>query len=246
MKIKELSRPATLDEAYGQLKENDKAVILGGGVFLKLQQRTIPLVIDLAQLGLDKIELTPDGCMIGAMVTLRQVEIDDRLPDALRHCVRQIGGIALRNLATLGGSVMGRYPFSDVMTVLLALNANLHFHKSGKMPVQHFADKGLNEADILVGISIPHVKGSLFSAYKPVYTDFSLVNFAISKSEKYTISFGAAPGRAKRIEMEALADLELILSSFTFGDDRRASGDYRRALAQSMLEDACKEAKEWK
>jgi len=246
MKIKELSRPQSIEEAYIQLKEHEKSVVLGGGVFLKLQNRMIPFVIDLSQLGLDTIEERQDGYVIGAMATLRQLETDRRLPDAIRGCVRQIGGIALRNLATVGGSVMGRYPFSDVMTALVAMNATLEFHHKGHFSAQDFADKGLGEADILVRIHIPHAIGSLFAAAKPVYTDFSLVNLAISKAENFRVSIGATPAHAKTITSASLDDRDTILASFAFSDDRRASGEYRKALAKAMLEDACKEAKKWK
>lgn len=246
MKIKELSSPQSLEEAYMQLRKQEHAVVLGGGVFLKLQRRTIPYVIDLSHLGLNKIEEDAEGYQFGAMVTLRQIEINPLLPDALRECVRQIGGVALRNLATVGGSVMGRYPFSDVMTALMAINATLHFHRRGSMPIQQFADEGLESPDILVQISVPKATGSLFAAYKPVYTDFSLVNLAVSKSKEYTVSIGARPAHAKSIVLATLQNPEGVLDLFTFSDDRRASGAYRRALAKAMLEDALKEAKKWK
>lgn len=246
MKIKEMIYPSAINEAYEQLISQKKATLMGGGMFLRLQHRTIPFVIDLSNLGLNDIEITSTGFTIGAMVTLRQIETHESIPDGLKACVRQIAGVAVRNMATIGGSVVGRYPFSDVLTALVSLNATLTFHKKGTVPIAQFADHGLDAPDILVSITVPKVTNSLFAAYKPVYTDFSLVNLSISKADTYTISIGATPKHAKSVTIEVLSDSRAILDQFDFKTDRRASGQYRRALAKALLEDAFEEAKLWK
>ena len=246
MKIKEYSNPRNIKDAYEQLISREKATIMGGGVFLKLQRRTLPFVIDLSNLGLTDIETTPTGFTIGAMVTLRQIETDASIPDGLRECVKQIAGVAVRNMATVGGSVMGRYPFSDVLTALVALNATLAFYKKGEVPISEFLDQGLEKADILLSISVPKVKHSFFQTYKKVYTDFSLVNLSIAKADTYTVSMGATPKHAKAITLESIDDVRAVLDQFDFQTDRRASAAYRRALAKALLEDAVEEAKKWK
>jgi CO/xanthine dehydrogenase FAD-binding subunit len=246
MKIKEMIYPSDINDAYEQLISRKKATLMGGGMFLRLQHRTIPFVIDLSNLGLNDIEITSTGFTIGAMVTLRQIETNASIPDGLKACVRQIAGVAMRNMATIGGSVVGRYPFSDVLTALVSLNATLTFHKKGVVPIAQFADNGLDAPDILVSITVPKVKNSLFAAYKPVYTDFSLVNLSISKADTYTISMGATPKHAKSVTIEVLSDSRAVLDQFDFKTDQRASGQYRRALAKALLEDAFEEAKLWK
>ena len=69
-------RPATVEEALALLQKNKANRILGGGVWLRLQDRRIPCVIDLSACGLDRIELDDDrgAWRIGAMVTLHQLE----------------------------------------------------------------------------------------------------------------------------------------------------------------------------
>ena len=65
------------------------------------------------------------GFSIGAMVTLRQLELHPGLAaytdGAVRESVRHIVGVQLRNLATVGGSIYSRFGFSDVLTMFLAL-----------------------------------------------------------------------------------------------------------------------------
>ena len=60
------------------------------------------------------------------MCTLRQLETNtdlNRYFDGLmREMVRHIVGVQFRNGATVGGSLYGRYGFSDVLTALLVLD----------------------------------------------------------------------------------------------------------------------------
>ena len=89
-------------------------------LWLKMQRNRVDTAIDLSGLGLDQIEETGSEYRLGAMVTLRQLELHpglDRLTQgAMAESVRHIVGVQFRNLATVGGSVFGRFGFSDVLT----------------------------------------------------------------------------------------------------------------------------------
>ena len=79
-----------------------------------------------ARLGLDAIEEDETQFSLGAMVTLRQLEqhpgLNAYTGDAAEKAVRDIVGVQFRNMATVGGSVWGRFGFSDVLTLLLAMD----------------------------------------------------------------------------------------------------------------------------
>ncbi|MCK8060394.1 MULTISPECIES: xanthine dehydrogenase family protein subunit M [unclassified Fusibacter] len=246
MKIKEYVKPIDVAAAYELLISQKNSTLIAGGVFLRLQHRSLPLAIDLQDLGLNKIILSENEITIGAMVTLHEIENNKDIPRALRQSTMQIAGVAVRNMATIGGSVMGRYPFSDILTALLALGAVLRFHRKGDIRIEDFISHGLEEADILLSVGIPLKVKSVFSAFKPVYTDFSLVNCSIAKEYYYTIAFGATPYRAASLVCVDLPSVDLILEHFRFGSDQRAGGVYRHALAKSLLEDALKEVSRWK
>ena len=49
----------------------------------------------------------------------------------MAESVRHIVGVQFRNLATVGGSVFGRFGFSDVLTLLLALEARVVLYRGG-------------------------------------------------------------------------------------------------------------------
>ena len=58
--------------------------------------------------------------------TLRQIEQSEAVKklcgDGIEEAVRHIVGVQFRNQATVGGSIYGRFGFSDVLTAFLALD----------------------------------------------------------------------------------------------------------------------------
>ena len=125
--IREYVRPASLEEAW-TLNQKRTSRVIGGMLWLKMQNAAVGTAIDLSGLGLDKIEETPEGFAVGAMVSLRALEthagLNKYTNGAMREALRHIVGVQFRNTATLGGSVYGRFGFSDVLTVLLAPDKN--------------------------------------------------------------------------------------------------------------------------
>lgn len=234
MKIKELIRPKTVDEAYHLLQSNHKSKLLAGGLFLRLQKSEIPLVIDLSLLDLSYIKDHENGYEIGAMTSLRTLEKSD-LPQGIIEAVGQISGVGVRNLATIGGSICGRYPFSDINVALQAMKAVLHFHHRGHMAIDDFLNKGLKEKDILLSVIIPKVGKSSTKYFKKVYTDFSVVNISYADN---CLVIGARPGRGIAIEGPIHLD---DLMTIPFASDYRASGEYRQALARALVEDLLNE-----
>ena len=107
--INQYVRAKTLKEAY-DLCQNRSSVVIGGMLWLKMQNRSVDIAIDLCDLGLDKIEDKGDEIHIGAMVTLRQLELDQSLNEYTNHAiyesVKNIVGVQFRNLATIGGSLV--------------------------------------------------------------------------------------------------------------------------------------------
>ena len=126
MTIREYKRAESLEEAW-QLNQKRPNRVLGGMIWLKMENINVGTAIDLSGLGLDTIEETDEGFSIGAMVTLRQLELHPGLAaytdGAVRESVRHIVGVQFRNLATVGGSIYGRYGFSDVLTMFLAMDS---------------------------------------------------------------------------------------------------------------------------
>ncbi|OPL08211.1 MAG: hypothetical protein AVO33_01520 [delta proteobacterium ML8_F1] len=247
MNFEEIIMPATVAEAYHALVTRENPVVIGGGGFIKLQKRRVTTAIDLSRCGLDAIHLTPENIEVGAMVTLRTIETHEEMPRALKTAMRNIVGVALRNLVTVGGSVMGKYGFSDVITPLLALDTHLEFHSKGRMSLEKFLQSQDRTPDILVKLIVPRAAHSAFYNLQLTYTDFSMVNLAIAKNHHLRIAVGARPGVARLLKDPNLhLSPQEILEPLKFADDDKASGEYRRALAETLLADALKEVAQWK
>ncbi|MDP3387963.1 MAG: FAD binding domain-containing protein [Eubacteriales bacterium] len=247
MNFKEIVQPSSLEEAYEYLANHQKAVIIGGGVFLKLQKREAELGIDLSRLPLSYLKEDEKEHHIGSMTTLREIEISSILPQCMVESVRQIGGVGLRNMVTIGGSVCGKYPFSDINTALLSLGARLVFFKKGEISMERFLGENYVLNDILTSIVVPKVEYSTCRYFKHTYTDFSLVNLSVASGENVRIAVGARPGRSVVVpDINTGHTSEELLARIEFKDDIRGSGAYRRHIAEVMLTEILEEGLLWK
>ena len=153
--IKNYVRAQSLEEAY-ELNQKKSNCIMGGMMWLRMTSRTVQTMVDLCDLGLNKIEETADEFSLGAMVTLRQLETHEGLNAYTNGCVakavQDIVGVQFRNGATLGGSIFGRFGFSDVMTIFLAMDAYVEMFKGGIIPLSEFVKKPYDR-DVLVTVS---------------------------------------------------------------------------------------------
>ena len=92
---------------------------------------------------------------------------------AIAESVRHIVGVQFRNVATVGGSIWGRFGFSDVMTIFRALGAKVQLHKAGIMDLDEFAALPRTTRDVLVSVIVPkNAKGVVYLSQRNQSTDF--------------------------------------------------------------------------
>ena len=204
--IQKYVRPQSLEEAY-QLNQSRRSRILGGMLWLKQGRGTVGTAIDLCDLGLDTIAETDDSFCLGAMVTLRQIELHAGLNaytcGAAAAAVRDIVGVQFRNLATLGGSLWGRFGFSDVLTVFLAMDSYVELYRGGIVPLERFVTMK-HDTDILVRLIVKKTPGRfVYKAMRNQRTDFPVIACAVSQvGGEYRAVIGARPARAMLIRDE--------------------------------------------
>ncbi len=249
--INQYIRPKSLEEAY-MLCQKKNNVVLGGMLWLKMQRKTIGTAIDLCELGLDGIEETETQYRIGSMVTLRALEKHDGLAQltqgAMADAVRDIVGVQFRNVATVGGSVYGRFGFSDVATLLLALEAEVELYHGGAMTLREFMDRP-RERDILVRIIVSkEARRICYRAQRNSSTDFPVLTCAVSeRAGRIVCAIGARPMPAVVLEdtEECLRDGvteerakmfgEQIARRVSFGSNTRGSAEYRRRICAVLV-----------
>ena len=80
------------------------------------------------------------------MCTLRQLErhaeLNALVNNVFEFAVHDIVGVQLRNTATVGGSIYGRFGFSDVLSAFLALDSYVELTGAGRVPLAEFVDMG--------------------------------------------------------------------------------------------------------
>jgi CO/xanthine dehydrogenase FAD-binding subunit len=245
IKFRELVQPESVEEAY-ELNLKKGNVVIGGMLWLKMQDRTCLKAIDLSLLGLDHIEETEDGFLIGAMCTLWQLEHDKALNDwfdnAFQIAFSPIVGVQFQSMATAGGSVFGRYGFGDVLTLLSALDAKVILHHQKEVEIQEFAWQK-PERDILTHIFIPKKKGfTYYRAIRNQATDFPVITCAIfmeENGERAKAAFGARPGRARTVDLD-LKDHSLeecavyCKEKIPAASNLRASKEYRSRMIELL------------
>lgn len=245
--IKEYKKVESLAEAY-ELNQKKNNRIIAGGLWMKMGSRNLMTAIDLSNLQLDRITETEDDFCIGCMTTLRALETNPALEaytnGALRESIRHIVGVQFRNCATIGGSIFGRFGFSDLLTLFLALETEVELYQAGRIPLREFIHMPYDN-DILVALYVKKIPLSVcYVSRRNTATDFPVVACAVSSyGGKLHISIGARPERANVITLENLPEeaaarddaVRNAVSSFRFGTNRRAGADYRRHVAGVLV-----------
>lgn len=198
-------KPSSLEEAW-QLNQKKSNVIVGGMHWLKMSSNPFDTVIDLSGLGLDSITETENEFIIGSMCTLRDLELSEELNrytgNSVYEAVRHIVGVQFRNTATVGGSLYGRYGFSDILTVFIALDSFVELYRGGTVPLSEYASRNWDR-DIIVSLIIKKsgIK-ECFKCSRNTKTDFSVLNVAACRKPDNTfrIAIGARPHRAVIVE----------------------------------------------
>lgn len=240
--------PATTAEAHELLLANRGARVLGGGLWLRQGRRALSCVIDLSACGLDYIEETDDAFVIGAMTPLADLERNAAFNRAtcgvFEHAVRDIVGTQFRNLATVGGSLYGRFGFSDVLTALMALDAEVKFTGAGRVGLPAFADSPY-ERDVLERLVV-HRRPyrAAYGCLRRQATDFPVVNVCAAWwGDAWHVSVGARPLRARLLvgeelgcsvpkpSREELACALEAVRALDYGTNYLAGSAYRRHLA---------------
>ena len=239
-------RAQSLEEAW-ELNQNKRNRILGGMMWLRLGRNSVNTVIDLCDLGLDTIEETEEVFSIGAMATLRDIEMHAGLnaysDHAIANAVKSIVGVQFRNMATVGGSIWGRFGFSDVLTVFLALDTYVELYKGGVIPLEQFA-KMKADNDILVRVIVKKTPCKVvYSSVRNQRTDFPVLACAVARMNgEYRASIGARPARATLVcKADADGLAAYVAENVPTGSNLRGSAEYRKHLVRVLVERAVQE-----
>lgn len=234
---------SSLDEAY-ECNQKPKSMVLGGCGWLKMGHRAISTAIDLSALGLDRIIETDDYFELGCMVTLRQLETHTGLAtvfgDCIAQCVHSIVGVQFRNCATIGGSIWGRFGFSDPLTLFLALDAQVVLYRGGVVALSDFVEMPYDR-DILIAVRLPkRGQRAVYLSHRAAATDLPVLTVAACEKDGQTVcAVGARPMRAACVTRQNGEDAQTFANrcadTLTFGSNLRGSAEYRAHLCRVLV-----------
>lgn len=149
-------RPDSLDEALSLLAAPNRRA-LGGGTVVVPQSRVSRAhaveLVDLQALDLASITAVDGGLSIGAMVRLGQLAEADAAPALLADLARRELPSALRNQATVGGTVALADPDSVLVAGLLVHDTQVALHGHAPMPLADVLAEGVGQR-IVTGVSV--------------------------------------------------------------------------------------------
>lgn len=269
----EFARPLTAEAAVRLLAETPDAVPMAGGTDLlnDLEEGRVVArcVVSLSALPWRTIDRISDRLRLGSLVPMRQLENDpgirQELP-GLFEALHAVGGVPLRHRATLGGNLGRASPASDLLPILLALEAEVGIvGPSGARGIaldrflQGSRSVALDRAELIASVSVPASAPSDYVWQRVrAANDISQVGVAVARpvpSEGWRVALGGVAPRPVRLPAterllraprpdpsDLRAAAHVAEREAPFVTDRRATEAYRRRLVEVLVRRALERA----
>ena len=251
MLFNEYHKPATIDEAVSLLRrKSPRTVALSGGTWLNGEApRDVGAVVDIAQLGLNKIERqsSPPLLRIGAAVTLQQL-VDAFAPgqpqwpitalDVLSITAQAMASLNIRNRATIGGTLVTADSSSPLATALLVCDVDVVVQADERRTLSLSAFLAYRERMLAEGMLVTHIEMPIPSA------DTRAAYERVARTPKdYPIVCAVARCATKdgiagnmRVAVGGVSPTPIRLNNLEFALEKKPVRDY----LDSALQDAIK------
>jgi len=257
--VKKCFYPENLDECLKLLNDfKENGDIVGGGVDIVWRERKeLEYLIFLDKLNLNYIKSDDEKILIGAATTLDELEKIDILNDSFRKAIKSVATPILRNVMTVGGTIVRGYSWSDILTIFITLEGKVKIYDGDEnvFSIDDFLKykKNSKKKFILTEILLPNYKNFYHFSYIrftrtasdiPLLDEGILLKLNGKKIENANIILGGRPGfpvHLNKVE-ENLLNKELNIDLINYLkevasntsevlDDMRLSMDYRKNLS---------------
>jgi len=221
MKHFEYLEPTTVAEACALLKQYDgEARVFAGGsslsILLKQGFLQPEALINIKNIeALRSIEESPDGLVIGALVTHHDIEISDLLAERLPvlcELEHDVANIRVRNMATVGGNIASGEPLTDLPCVFIALDATVRIASaSGErtLPLEEvfvdYYETQLKDDEVLTQVMLPSLPPHSAIDYVRFSSSSVVDKPCIGVAVRMSVEPGSGVCRAVRIGLGCVA-----------------------------------------
>ena len=209
--------PTSLDEALAALAAGARPVAGGTDLVVGARQGKAPLPDSLVAIhrlgGLDAVESSANGLLLGALVTHEQIAADDRVRSvytALADASAIVGSHATRANGTIGGNVMNASPAMETGGPLVCFGATATLTSTrGSRDVtveELFTGPGRTTAEadeLLVSLAVPAPAAGTGSAYVRLEYRRQMEIAVVGATALVTVTDGTVD--AARVAITALA-----------------------------------------
>jgi carbon-monoxide dehydrogenase medium subunit len=248
-------RASDVDHALELLAEPDAKAIAGGQSLIPVMKLRIArpsVIVDISRLDLRGVTEREGELHIGPLTTWRELIDSDAFERpavaAIPESARGIGDVQVRNLGTIGGSIVHADPASDLPAVLLALGARLLLRSPDGERELALSDAllgpfttALGLQELVTGVLVPmppRGSGSAYASVEHPASGFALVGAAaLVTPEEETVALTGVGATPFVVAEGGIAGAEI------FGD-RFGSEEYRRRLADVLAARALATARE--
>lgn len=231
-------RPDSLDEALSLLAEPNRRA-LGGGTIVVPESRVARAeaveLVDLQALGLEGWDRSGDSLTIGAMVRLGDLAERADTPPLLGDLARRELPSALRNQATVGGTVALGDPDSVLLAGLLVHAAQVHLHGQDPIALTDSLAERVGQR-IVTGISVDPSGVGAIAATGRTPADTPIVA-AVARATADGVRLALTGVGAHPV----LADPADPTAGLEPPSDFRGSSDYRLHLVETLSARAVQE-----
>jgi aerobic carbon-monoxide dehydrogenase medium subunit len=247
------ARASDLEHALELLGDPEAKALAGGQSLIPVMKLRISrpaLVVDISRLDLRGVEERNGVVHVGPLTTWVELAASDAFQRpalaAIAECAYGIGDVQVRNLGTIGGSLVHCDPASDMPAVLLALGATVEVRSAAGEREVAVADllvgpfmTSLQPNELVTDVAVPVPAAGTGSAY--VSVEHPASGFALAGAAAVVGPGGdtlALTGVGATPFLLPAGDVETAIENAEIFGDRFASAEYRRELAIVLAERA--------
>ena len=198
-------KPNTVSGTLDLMKKHPQYYLRQGGTgtYKKFKKQEFDTIIDISGVReLKQMSVTPDEAIlnVGAGVTFTQllqfleakksINKDNTITELMR-VVNQLATPQVRNVASLGGSILWDHPASDITPLLLAVDATLEISDvngvTTKVTLEEVVRRKLQKKELLIRVLIPlgseKFKIKFFKHARRTTADLAIANMSVAYND---------------------------------------------------------------